>query len=257
MRRDLIFVLLIISSFIAVSALPSGAQTTFVNSTRAPADAAQSAQAQAGNVTELNIFGYSITQSWQGYFGNVTGTIQLADGGDNVFYNWSLASPQGEIYASTNDSIDWNYVQCLNFSATGTYADDTAQAGATSLYGTNVTQLESAFNINFDDVDGVNETFTLIGPGTHDIFYSNSLEFSEGECQNTRVFSNAGAGESNKFEEALLYEPTTRSVIFTSILDENILGFDNRSHDFEMLVLEDGHGTDTSTTTYYFYVELE
>jgi len=254
MKRFFFLFILVIS---LSSALPFGAQTTVVNSTRAPADSPSSVQAQAGNVTELNIFGYSITQSWQGYFGNVTGTIQLTDGSDNVFYNWSLASPQGEIYASTNSSIDWAYVQCFNFSAAGTYADDTAQAGATSLYGTNLTQLESAFNIGSTDVDGVNETFTLLGAGTHDLFYTNSLQFSEGECPNTRVFSDAGTGESNKFEEALLYEPTTRSVIFASILDQDLAGFDSRTHDFEMLVLEDGHNADTATTTYYFYVELE
>ena len=61
----------------------------------------------------------------------------------------------------------------------------------------------------------------------------------------------------NNFEEALLYEPNSQSVIFTSIIDEDVLGFDGRTHDFEMIVLEDGRGTDTATTTYYFYVELE
>jgi hypothetical protein len=55
-----------------------------------------------------------------------------------------------------------------------------------------------------------------------------------------------------------LYEPISTSVIFVSILDEEgPLGFDAASHDFEMLVLEDGHGTDTLTTSYYFYVELQ
>ncbi|RMD45544.1 hypothetical protein D6829_02055 [Candidatus Pacearchaeota archaeon] len=255
MKKLLLFFLVLILP-LAV-ALPFGANLSVVSSSRSPADSPTSVQAQAGNVTELNIQGFSITQSWQGYFGNVTGTIQLTDANDNVFYNWSDASPQGEIYASTNDSIAWSYVQCFNFTADGTYAEDTAQAGATSLHGKNLTQLESEFNISSRDVDGVNETFNLKGAGTHDPFYTGNLAFSEGECQNTRIFTDAGTGENNKFEEVLLYEPTTRAVIFTAILDEDILGFDGRTHDFEMMVLEDGHGTDTSTTTYYFYVELE
>jgi hypothetical protein len=55
-----------------------------------------------------------------------------------------------------------------------------------------------------------------------------------------------------------MYETSTSSVIFTSILDEESpLGFDGRAHDFEMLVLENGHLTDIATTTYYFWVELE
>jgi hypothetical protein len=247
----------ILINIVFVSAVePFGVNVTNLSSVRAPQDAPQGIPAIAGNVTELSIFGYSITQSWQGYFGNVTGTIMLADQSDKMMYNWSLASPEGEIYASTNDSIVWNYVQCLNFTADGSYIDDKVNAGGTSQYGTNLTILENMFGISYDDVDGIDETFTLLGSG-HNTFYTNNFEFSSGQCRNTEVFSNAGYGEEDKFEEVLLYEPTTSSVIFTSILNENVLGFDNRQHDFEMLVLEDGHLTDTSTTPYYFYVELE
>jgi hypothetical protein len=243
-----------ISLVIAVE--PFGASVSPLTSERAPEDSAQGINAIAGNVTELNIFGFSVTQTWQGYFGNVTGVITLNDNSDNVMYNWSLTSPQGEIYASTNNSISWSNIQCLNFTATGTYASDTGNSGATSQFGTNLTILEGMFNIAPNDVDGVNETFNLLGTG-HNRFFTNNLEFTEAECQNTRIFSDASQGEDGKFEEVLLYEPTTRSVIFTSLLNENLFGFDKKQHDFEMLVLEDGHGTDTSVATYYFYVELE
>jgi hypothetical protein len=250
------FLACLINISLVLAVEPFGANVDNLTSTRAPSDNATGIPAIAGNVTELEITGYSLTQAWQGYFGNVSGTIMLADAGDNVMYNWSLASPQGEIYASTNNSIEWNYIQCLNFSSDGTYGDDTDNAGNTSQHGTNLTILEDMFGIASDDVDGVNETFILLGSG-HDTFYTNNLEFSEGECRNTQVFSNAGLGEDGKFEEVLLYEPTTSSVVFASLLNEDILGFDNNPHDFEMLVLENGHLTDTSTTTYYFWVELE
>jgi len=238
-----------------VAALPNGATVTNLTSTHANTTSAGNNSAIAGNVTELSIDGYAITQSWQGYFGNVTGTIMLADNTDNVMYNWSLASPEGEIYASTNDSISWADIQCFNFDADGTYVG-VETPGATNQHGTNLTILEAMFGISDDDVDGVNETFTLLGSG-HNTFYTNNLEFTEGECRNTQVFSNSGQGEDNKFEEVLLYEPTTYSVVFASLLNENVFGFDNNPHDFEMLVLEDGHLTDTETTTYYFWIELE
>jgi hypothetical protein len=253
-----VFFLAMTFFFSFVSAVtPFGANVSAGTSERASPDSPQGFDAQAGNVTELNIFGYTVTQSWQGYFGNVTGVIQLSDGSDNSMYNWSLVSPEGEVYASTSDSIQWKDIECFNFTATGTYADDSSNAGGTSLYGTNISLLESAFNITSDDVDGVDETFTFYGEGTHDLFYTNNLEFSEGECRSTRVYSDAGTGESNAFEEVLLYDSSTQSVVFASLLEEDLLGFDARHHDFEMLVLEDGHGTDTSTTQYYFYVELQ
>ncbi len=253
-----VFVFLLLNISLVLAVEPFGASVVNLSSSRQNATPATGIPAIAGNVTELSITGISITQSWQGYFGNVSGTIQLADSSDNIMYNWSLASPEGEIYASTNDSIMWNYIQCLNFDSDGTYdvESDKLNAGGTSAHGTNLTLLESMFGIADDDVDGVNETFTLLGSG-HNTFYTNNLEFGEGECRNTQVFSNAGQGEDNKFEEVLLYEPTTYSVVFASLLNEDVFGFDNNPHDFEMLVLENGHLTDTSTTTYYFWVELE
>ena len=257
MKKSIFLGLILIQISFALAIQPFGANLTVESSTRATPDSPQSVEAIAGNVTELNIEGFSTTQSWQGYFGNVSGTIMLADSSDSVMYNWSLASPQGEIYASTNDSVSWSDIQCLNFTSDGTYASESGNGGTTSQHGTNLTQLETLFGIEFDDVDGVNETFNLIGPGTHDLFYTNNLEFSEGECRNTRIFDSSGSGVNDNFEEVLMYDPVTRSIIFTSIIDENINGFDGTTHDFEMLVLEDGHETDVDTTTYYFYVELE
>jgi len=251
---SLLLVVFLSATVLAVE--PFGATVNQTNSTRAPPDAAGNNSAIAGNVTELSVTGFSITQAWQGYFGNVSGTIQLADSSDNIMYNWSLASPEGEIYASTNSSITWSYIQCLNFSADGSYNSDTGNAGGTSQFGTNLTILENMFGIASDDVDGVNETFILLGSG-HNTFYTNNLEFSGGECRNTQIFSNSGHGEDNKFEEVLLYEPTTYSVVFASLLNEDVFGFDYNPHDFEMLVLENGHLTDTSTTLYNFWVELE
>ena len=251
-----LFLAIVLHISLVIAVEPFGATVNPLTSDRATEDSAQGINAIAGNVSEINLFGFSVTQSWQGYFGNVTGTITLEDNGGNVLYNWSEASPEGEIYASKNDSIVWNYVQCFNFTATGTYGDDTGNAGGTSQFGTNLTILESMFNIDSDDSDGVDETFTLFGSG-HNRFFTNNMEFIEGECRNTQVFSNADTGEDNKFEEVLLYEPSTYSVIFAGLLNEDELGFDNDPHDFELLVLEDGHGTDTATDTYYFYVELE
>jgi len=253
-----VVLLIIVQTGFVFAVSPTGGAVTPGIPRTAPEDSAGTANAQAGNVTQLNIFGYTTTQTWQGYFGNVSGTIQLADAGNNVLYNWTLADPQGEIYASTNSSISWTNVQCFNFTANGLGGDESGNGGTTNLNGTNLSVLESSFNIASDDVDGVNETFTLIGAGTHDLFYTANKEFSEGECRSTRVYGDSGQGESNEFEEVLLYEPTSSSVIFTSLIEEqSVLGFDNSDYDFEMLVLEDGHSADTDSTVYYFFVELE
>jgi len=262
LKRNLAVLTLVVFTFVflsvaVVSAVsPNGATITAGTPSTATSATAENNSAIAGNITELTITSDASTQAWQGYFGNVSGSIQLADSSGNALYNWSLANPSGEVYASTNSSITWANVQCLNFTATGSQVGDTS-GGGTSLNGTNLTTLETQFNIATADPDGVDETFTFLGAGTHDAFYTASQEFTQGECQSTRVYGSSGA-TSDEFEEVLLYEPASTSIIFASILESgSVNGFDSNDHDFEMLVLEDGHGVDVSTTTYYFFVELE
>ena len=226
----IIFFGLLMNISLALAVEPFGANVTNLSSTRAIPDDPMGIPAIAGNVTELSIFGYSLTQSWQGYFGNVSGTIMLADGNDNVMYNWSLASPEGEIYATNSSSVEWQGIQCY----------DEAN---------NMTFFENMFGIKPDDVDGINETFNL---NDHPEFVTNSILFAAGSCDNTKLFDSNGIGT---FDEVLLTDGS--NLIFTSLLLEDANGFDNVPHDFEMIVLENGHGTDIATTTYYFWVELE
>ncbi len=244
---------------------PFGATFSNVSTQRAPADSPMNYPAIAGNVTEINVQGFSTTQTWSGFYGNITGTIQLANGADYVLYNWTLASPRGEIYASTGSSVKWTTIQCFNMTGLGTDTGlcNTAQyAGATCDTGMNVDQLESLYGINAGDIDGVNETFALKGTQAqgksfnHTRFYTNNLEFAEAECPSVHLFGSAGQTDS-LFEEVLLYDPSANKPVFASLIDDSALGFDGRRYDFEMLVLEDGHGTNTASTTYYFYVELE
>lgn len=225
----------------------------------APVDPSGNNSAYSGNVTYLSVSGYSTTQAWQGYFGNVSGTIELADGTGNVLYNWSVAEPEGEVYASTNSTLTWTNLQCFNFTANGTQGGISGETfGGTSLGGLNLTGLEGMFNIDSDDADGVNETFSFSPGGDgHDNFYIANLQFGVGECLSAKTFNNGGVQGSNQFEEVLLWDPSTSSVIFTAILEEGTLnGFNNEDNDFQMLVLEDGHGTNVAATIYYFFAEL-
>jgi hypothetical protein len=204
--------------------LSPGTSTGMVNN-----PAGSDPNAIAGNVTELTIVGNSTTQSWQGYYGNVSGSIGLKDSTGNVLYNWSLSS-QGEIYATNASSVTWAGIQCYDEP-------------------NNMTFFESMFGISITDADGLNETFNL---NNHAAFYSNGIQFTSGECNSTKLYNSAGVGT---FDEVLLTDGP--SIIFASLLNNDANGFDNIPHDFEMIVLEDGHGADTTTSTYYFWAELE
>lgn len=248
---------LLVSEVLAIE--PNGLSNLSVVSTeRAPNDTAGTNNAEAGNITEMVITAYSTTQSWQGYIGNVSGAIRLADNSGDVLYNWTLVDPSGEIYASTNETIAWTNIQCFNFTANGTSPGSTAgeTAGDNNLQGTNLSALQSEYGIGDLDADSVNNTFSQ--DNSHAIFYTASREFEAGECVSTDIFDSNGESTDGNFEEVILYEPSTSSVVFASLLESDLSGFDNEEYDFEMLVLEDGHGTEAgSTTPYYFFVELE
>lgn len=222
---------LIVSFSFFAMAVPNGVSLEIGTSTNTGSGSpGQDDNAIAGNITEMNVSANSITQSWQGYHGNVTGVITLEDSSDNVMYNWSLASPEGEIYASNASSIAWAGIQCYDEP-------------------NNMTFFENMFGIGTADVDGLNETFGL---NNHAEFYTNSIQFTSGLCNSTKLYDSAGVGA---FDEVLLTDGP--NIVFASLLLDSQDGYDGNPHDFELMVLEDGHGIDTSTTTYYFWAEIE
>lgn len=218
-----------------IAAFPSGASITPVSNDTAGLGTPGDHAAIAGNMSELTLTGYSASQAWSGYYGNVSGTIHLADTNSKVMYNWTQASAVGEVYSSLNSSIDWATIMCFNIST-----DHSDQ----------ISDLEGFFNIDSGDTDGVDETFTS---NDHAEFQTDGVSFEANQCNNTKLFGSGGAAT---YDEILLIDGSNRTV-YASILSDDTTGFDDVTHDFEMMVPEDGHSGNTQPTTYYFYVELE
>lgn len=222
-----------------VLAEPTGPTTaiTPLSSSRFGLNAAQTASAFAGNVTEFNLNANSITQTWQGYFGNITGKIVLGNSDNNTLYDWTLTSPQGEIYATRLSTVPtWSSIAC---------ADATDIAAEEIALGVNPTV----------DKDSVNNTF--FNTTSFSTFFVGSVEINQGtqDCYATHLYNSTGA-QSVDFAQVLLSDGSGE-IIYTALLEDDALGFDGRTHDFQMIVGENGHNGDTSPSTYYFYLELE
>ena len=208
--------------------------------------ATQSIEALAGNITAVVIDAIGQTNAWQGYYGNITATITLDDANNFTFYNWTSAEPQGEIYATLNSSIAWSGVRCFDFSN---------MSG-----GANWNTIESYYSIDTDDDDGVNETFSLTDHTNFEVASN-----TQTGCPTTYVYMNDQA-QTVDFANVLLYDPSINDTgwIYTTIIENDTVGssqgdlvcYNGQSCDFQILVNEDGHGTDTTSTTYYFWVEL-
>jgi hypothetical protein len=238
--RTVLLVFAIMLAPIMVLAQPEGATSTVVSSERKSSTSATTIDAIAGNVTELDIVSVAITQTWSGFFGNVSGTITLDDANNFTFYDWQTASPQGEIFA-VNETITWTNISCFNYTATG---------GSGEL---NLSEYETFLSLASTAVDGVDETFQA---ANHPQFFVGAVTIPTNTCNTTHTYVNDTA-QSTFFKEVLLYDPDKNVVVFTSLIEKDVFGFDNRTHDFQMLVAEDAHNADTQTTPYYFYVELD
>jgi len=187
LRKGLIFFVVLLmlctSVFAATVSTPEGPTNTYNTSSRRTVSTALQNSVVAGNVMIMNLNGNTVTQTWAALVGNITGTITLDDTGQNTIYDWALASPQGEIFATQGASTSWTSVECYNFTQ---YSASNNKAGAAWLY-FNDTAIERvtaggscaskdtaggiyctlegnktypAFTgITYDDVDGLDETF--------------------------------------------------------------------------------------------------
>lgn len=218
----------------------------------------QTTTAVAGNITELTIDAVSQTKSWQGYYGDITGTIVLDDAENYTLYDWPLPEPKGEIYALKNATTPaWATMKCFNFS-------DGTGAG---FAGKNLTYWEHIYNMTWNDKDGIDETFNMTTHRAIDVGTVKTVDANS--CPSTFMHMN-DTFQADNFNEVLLQD-SNGYLIFTAIIENrdtanntDIQGFKGAvfTPDFQMLVAEDGKSrisgqVNTARTPYYFYVDIE
>jgi hypothetical protein len=274
MNQKLILGLMIalLSLSIYVSAVPAGPKSLDrSNEDRWPTWGALNTTAIAGNVTELTYNASTITRTYQGFYGNITGRIVLGDALNNSLYDWTLANPQGEVYAVRSfDVPSWESVTCASYDE--------------------LVSEDLRLNVNeTTDEDSINRTFVVNGSQdqidrftaaelVHPQFWVANQSIEQNACPVAVLYNSSGM-PSPYYKEVLLsdndpaHTPVTPGtseegfVIYTAIIAHTLNqfadtdGFDGHNHDFEMLVGEDGHGAETGTTattsTYWFYLELD
>ncbi len=180
---------------------------------------------EGGNVTAVNIDANTSTEKWAGFFGNVTGTIVLAQSGDTSFlYNWTANGTTGEVCVSATPN--WGTLHELTTAVGGLI--DTA-------WGFNATEADSGTNTvngstnvyNIEAKDYTTDAITTGGGFMTGIFGFNTatptVPTDFAFCVNTTASGKYYKGTDANYE---LMAPTPDS--------------------------EDG----SQTQTYYFFVEL-
>lgn len=220
----------LLSSFtIAAPTGPNGINIT-ANETKATS-AAQMINISGGIISKINITASVQNPHWKAFVGWIDGRFTLDDSAGSTIYDWTLSSIGGEVYATrTSSTPDWTNIGCA--SAAQIEAEDT------ELVHTGEDNITSTFT---DDSN--TETFVVAG--------TNILA---GTCAATNTY--VGGTKTADFEEVILYDATNSDIIFTTILEEDVTGYDGNDYDFQMLIPENGSETWSGSTAYYLYVEL-
>jgi hypothetical protein len=220
---------------VLVAAAPTGASVTFISNTTANASNPGNRTDARGTITTLKLDATQQDGHWKGYVGNVSGKLTLDDANKMTIYDWSLTGVtiQGRVYVTRNASILFASVTCA--------------ANAT-------VNTEDGFNnITGTSVDSINQTFVN---STHKAFYVGATPIANSTCRAIATFVNdtpQSISEAMTFQEILLQD-SAANLIYTTIIEPNLSGFDSNTYDFQLIVAESG--IKVSPTTYYFFTEI-
>lgn len=231
----LVSVIFIFTLYPSVFAVPQGPVLTYISNTTAATQTANRSDAK-GQIITVSMTLNQQDQKWKAYVGNVTGSLVLDNSNALSIYDWALSSIAGEVYATRSSSVSWGNVYCAN--------------------GTVVSTEGAALGMADTAVDSINRTFNYT---THRSFVVGSINITNSTCKSTATYINDSAQFINestgRFQEILLKDNTTGSLIYTTLLEIDALSYNGAStFDFQMLVAENETGT--SPLMYYFYVEL-
>lgn len=229
-----VFIFILLNS-IFLSADPVGPTSvvSVSNETKGGSTSAYFFNISGGYIAALNLTANIQNIRWKAFIGWVNGRYTLDDAGGSTIYDWSLTVTTGRVYATRDSStIEWNLIGCANRT-------------------TNLATENSALLHNTTAADNLPNTFRY---GTHDPFWVAGRNIAQDTCPTLNTYI-GNLTQDDDFEEMALYDST--SIIYATILENDLAGYDGQTYDFQMLVPENGSQGFSGATAYYLYVELD
>lgn len=190
-----------------------------------------------GSITTVTLDVTAQNLKWKAYVGNVSGNLVLQDSGGYNVYDWgNTLSVTGEVYATrSSGTINWSGINCSN---------------TTHIYNEEV-----ALNHTTNPNDNISNTFNV---QNHTQFMIGTIQIPTNDCYSIHTFVN-NQTQNDSFEEIILYDGTNATngaIVYATNLESGIAGFNNDIYNFQMIVPDVALDTWTSSTAYYFYVEI-
>ena len=232
------------------SSTPFGATVTYVSNTSKAATNGTAVNYTGGGTSAggyifvTNLTGIQQNLRWKGFVGNITGKFTLDDASGNTLYDWSLVgAPSGTVLATrTSGTVTWANIKCAYL---------------------NVTNSE-AFRMNHTNPsDNLTKTFPA---STNPQFTVGAVTLSANTCNTTKLYVNDSSPSGSVFFQSILYDggatlltndtSLLANVVYAALIEADVSGFDTKTYDFQMILPENGLASWTSSTAYYFYIEL-
>ena len=266
----IIFLVVALGFILSVNAAPIGPTITTISNETKPAAAATKVNGSfegntsGGHIFTINMDSQQQNARWKGYVGNVTGTLVLDDASSNTLFSWSLSTVTGEVYATrASGNINWTGINC-------TWIADGRDNKTWDMINYSVSNRTPEHNENealshTNKDDNITATFATTSTN-HSSITIGSVVIGEDECftlqtyqkDNAQVFADS---DNANFTQVILYDGAYNrsdgNVVYETKIENSITGFDStETYDFQMIVPEDGSVGFSSSTAYYFYVEL-
>ena len=220
-----------------VSAVPDGANVTIdVNKSTMTTAATGTDAAEGGYITGINLTSEQSTAKWQGYFGNITGSIVLADSNDDKMYDWGeVTNVSGEVFATTRTSAPvW-----ADANSVTTTERDNGTYGINALWGWSDTADDA--DATFNDATG-SVTVAGLAEITGTVATTVGAILPAVSNWQTLVITDVASIDAKE------------DYIFVGPIQNSTEGYRGSSVDYQIIVPENIETG--SQNTYYFYVEI-
>ncbi len=211
---------------LAMAATPGGASIvgTVTDNGEYPSSTVGTIDVDSGNIYLANLTAEQSTYHWAGVYGNATGKLILGDSSSNKMYEWDAVAKY--VYFDDDNSITWGSLQAVTCSdVEGVYGFLSGASDSCSNTFTGTNNYDSA--VTSDAVTGAITAQTYDGTSTA---YWKTMAIGDGG---------------------------TTDIVFVAEADSAYhSAYDGTVANYQVILPEDGSNGDTTTTTYYMWIEL-
>lgn len=203
-----------------VMAISGAVPTLVADQARWAGNTSGSDVTEGGNISAVNVAGSTLTDRWAAYFGNVSGTILLADSTNASVYTWAWTSSNGgEVCLSTGPA----------------YVFTSAVAAVPS-------EIDTAFSLGAAS-DNATKTFTTTGCTLNFNSIASIINIPDVSTTGGFVTCAIKAGGTAKANHA-----------FCTKINDSGTAYNSASANYQVMVPTEP--VVATTETYYFYMEL-